>query len=126
MDWGIGDFSLGSGFNGIDLSTIDTATPPLADVSNGSPGMQASNWLDMNWISGALDKALNYSIAKDERDYQRQVQQQVLSLQQMALYNQRLSMMGAGQVGGSQPLSTRQIIVFGAIGLGILLMSKSA
>jgi len=44
MAWGVSDFGqgfgLGSGFDGMDLGTIDTATPPLADNSNGSPQMQ--------------------------------------------------------------------------------------
>jgi len=85
MAWGVSDFGqgfgLGSGFDGMDLGTIDTATPPLADNSNGSPQMQPFDWSSVSWIGGALDKALNFSLQKDQLDYARQNSQYQRSLQ---------------------------------------------
>lgn len=124
MAWGVSDFGqgfgLGSGFDGFDLGTIDTATPPLADNSNGSPQMQPFDWSSVSWIGGALDKALNFSLQKDQLDYARQNSQYQAQLAARQQYYGQY-----GQVGYAQPLSGRQIIVFAAIGLGVMmLMSK--
>jgi hypothetical protein len=120
-DFGQG-FGLGSGFDGVDLGTIDTASPPLADNSNGSAPMQSMDWSSLSWIGGALDKALNFSLQKDQMDYQSQIAKQNQQLQAAALYRQQY---GYGVVGATQPLNGRQLLVYGAIGLGIfMLVSK--
>ena len=119
-------FGLGSGFDGVDLGTISTANPPAADNSNGSPQMQSFDWSSLNWIGGALDKALNYSLANDTLDYNSQIQKNNQQLQAAALYRQQYGQYPAGYpVGYTQPLSGRQLLFWGAVGLGVyMLVSK--
>lgn len=128
MDWGTvsdfgqGGFSLGSGFDGIDLGTINTATPPLADNSNGSSQMQSFDWSNLSWIGGALNTALNYSLTRDKMDYDSQIAKNSQQLQAAALYRQQYPYGTAYPVGAAQPLSGRQLLFWGAIGLGVYMV----
>lgn len=124
-NFGQGDLSLGTGFDGINLSSIDTSTPPLADNSNGAPSMSSTNWGDLSWIGAGLDKALNFTLAKDQLDYKNQAMQQqnmlALSAQR---YNYAAQYGGLGVPPGGA-LTSRQLLLFGALGLGIFLMVKA-
>jgi hypothetical protein len=93
------DFGLGSGFDGVDLSTITNGadmSTPLGDVSNGADPMQSSTptgtgsgvFLDTNTqnaIFGSLNNVLNYALYRDSVQMQRNptaLQTGTLALQQ--------------------------------------------
>lgn len=120
-DFGQG-FGLGTGFDGVDLGTIDTATPPAADNSNGAPQMQSFDWSSLSWIGGALDKALNYSLQRDQLDYNSQIAKTNQQLQAAALYRQQYPYGTGAPVGYTQPLSGRQLLFWGAVAVGVYLV----
>lgn len=68
-------FDLGSGFDGLDLSSIMSGSDDavLPDVSYGGPDEQPSTPTGNGtgvWLTGMLDKAINYAIVRDQQTLQ--------------------------------------------------------
>jgi hypothetical protein len=111
FDW-MNDYSLSDITQGSDEAV-------LPDVAYGGPSEQPSNPAGNGfgqYIFGAVDKAINYAILRDQQEMRAKVQTAMPTPRQAGV---------PAQATNAQALSNRQLLVFGLVGIGIFMAVKA-